>query len=118
MIAKNLLAEISRDFLKQKKVNRYQMKKISDMTDREVVSACHSYCEENRLTDEWFDFRENAESEYLYCSYLREYIDEGLCCDLQMITESYIKPSALPEIEIDKEKCKKCCDECRYRISL
>lgn len=116
MIAKNLLAEISRDFLKQKKVYKYRMKKVEDMTDSEVISSCHCYCEENRLTDEWYAYRENAESEYRYCSYLKEYIDEGLCCDLQMINGSYIKPSALPEIEIDKGNCKKCCDECTYSL--
>lgn len=114
MIAKNLLAVISRDFLKLKKVHKYRTKKVEDMTDSEVISSCHCFCEENRLTDEWYDFREKAESEYRYCSYLKEYIDEGLCCDLQMITETYIKPSALPDIKIDKEKCAKYCAECRF----
>ena len=110
------LADISRDFLKCKKVYKYRMKKVEDMTDSEVIYSCHFYCEENGLTDEWYVFREKAESEYRYCSYLKEYIDEGLCCDLQMIAGGLIKPSALPETEIDKEECIKCCEECGYSL--
>ena len=92
------------------------MKKVEDMTDVEAISNCHFYCEENNLIDEWKQFREKSESEYRYCSYLEEYIDEGLCYDLQMITGNDIKPSALPEINIDKEKCANCCAECKYNL--
>ena len=116
MESTKLLANISRDFFKIKKVNKYRMKKVEDMTDVEVISNCHFYCEENNLIDEWKQFREKSESEYRYCSYLEEYIDEGLCYDLQMITGNYIKPSALPEINIDKEKCANCCAECKYNL--
>ena len=116
MKTEKLLAIISRDFLKTKKVNKYRMTKVSDMTDDEVISICHFYCEENNLIAEWNQFREKAELEYRYCSYLEEYIDEGLCYDLQMITGNYIKLSALPEINIDKEKCANCCAECKYNL--
>ena len=116
MKSENLLAIISRDFLQTKKVTKYRMKKIADMTDDEAISNCHFYCEENKFISEWNEFREKAESEYRYCSYLEEYIDDGLCCDLQMITGNYIKPSALPEINIDKEKCSRCCSECKYNL--
>ena len=116
MEIRNLLADISRDFFKMKEVSKYRMKKVSDMTDEEVISSCHSYCEENRLTDEWYGFREKIESEYQYCRYLSEYIEEGLCCDLQMIAGGLIKPSALPEITVDREKCTECCSECRYSL--
>ena len=116
MKIKNLLADISRDFLQIKKVTKYPMKKITDMTDDEVISTCHFYCEENSLLLEWNEYREKIESEYRYCSYLEEYINDGLCYDLQMITGNYIKPSALPEINIDKEKCAKCCTECKYSL--
>ena len=116
MKSENLLAVVSRDFLQTKKVTKYRMKKIADMTDDEVISNCHFYCEENNLISEWNEFREKAESEYRYCSYLEEYIDDGLCCDLQMITNNYIKPSALPEINIDKEKCARCCSECKFSL--
>ena len=116
MKSKNLLATISRNFLRIKKVAKYRMKKVADMTDDEVISICHFYCQENSLNAEWNQFRKKAESEYRYCSYLEEYIDDGLCYDLQMITGNYIKPSALPEIKIDKAKCAKCCFECKYSL--
>lgn len=63
----NLLAVISRDFLKIKKVYRYRMKKVADMTEDEVIRACHFYCEENSLISEWKEFREKEESNY-FCS--------------------------------------------------
>ena len=116
MRSKTLLAIISRDFLHIKKVNKYRMKKVADIPDDEVISICHFFCEENNLIAEWNEFREKAESEYRYCSYLEEYVDDGLCYDLQMITSNYIKPSALPEINIDKEKCESCCSECKYGL--
>lgn len=116
MEIKNLLADISRDFFTNKKVTKYRMKKITDMTDDEIISNCHFYCEENNLIPEWNEFRGKVESEYRYCSYFEEYIDDGLCCDLQLITGNYIKPSALPEIKIDKEKCAKCCSKCKYSL--
>lgn len=114
MKCEKLLAIISRNFMEFKKVNRYRTKKIADMTDTEIITVCHFYCEETNLVDEWEKFRENAEAEYYYCSYLKEYIDEGLCYDLQMITENCIKSSILPEITVDKEECAKCCSECKY----
>ena len=116
MKIRTLLADISRQFLREKKVYRYRTKKVTDMTDDEVISNCHFYCEENNLISEWNEFREKAEAEYRYCSYLEEYIDDGLCYDLQMITSNYIKPSALPEINIDKEKCARCCSECKFSL--
>lgn len=114
METKNLFTDVSRNFFRTKKVTKYRMKKIADMTDYEVISSCHIYCEENNLVSEWKEFSEKVESEYHYCSYLKEYVDDGLCYDLQMITSNYIKPSALPEINIDKEKCAICCSECKY----
>ena len=116
MKSEKLLAIISRDFLKIKKVNRYQMKKVADMTDDEVILKCHSFCEENKLIPEWKDFREKTESQYRYCSYMEEYIDGGLCYDLQMVMGNYITSTALPELRIDKEKCAKCCFECKFSL--
>ena len=109
-----LLADISRQFLRKQKIYKYRMKKISEMSDDEVISRCHWFCEENNLIDKWNAYREQAESEYRYCSYLDEFIDEGVCYDLQMITEGYIKSSALPEMVIDKEKCLKYCSKCEH----
>ncbi len=113
METKELLAHISHQFLKDQKVNRYRMKKVIDMTDDEVISSCHLYCEENNLNSEWYIYRDKIESQYRYCSYLEEYIDEGLCYDLQMITSGFIKSSALPDIIIDKEKCSAHCSKCK-----
>ena len=55
------LVDLSRLFLQSKKVYRYRMKKISGMTDSEVIRTCHFYVEENGLTDEWESFREANE---------------------------------------------------------
>lgn len=55
------LAEISREFLKMKKVYRRHLKKISELSDNGVIHACHCYVEENRLNDEWEEFREERE---------------------------------------------------------
>ncbi len=52
--------------------------------------------------------------ESVYCKYLQKYIDGGYCFDMQMIANNFIKPSALPELSIDKEKFKLCCRDCEY----
>ncbi len=65
METRKFLAEISREFLKNHKVNRYRMKKVSEMSDNDVITACHWFCEENHLNDEWWAFRETKESEHL-----------------------------------------------------
>lgn len=57
----NSLADISRAFLKEKKVYRYHLKKVSEMDDDRVIQACHFYVEENRLNDEWKLFRSERE---------------------------------------------------------
>ena len=116
MDSKKLLAHISRDFFRDKNVHRYRTKKVVDMDDNEVISKCHWFCEENNLTGEWNIYREKAESNYCYCSYLEQYIDDGICYDLQMITDGFIKSSALPEIKIDKEKCATHCSNCKHSL--
>ena len=58
-----------------------------------------------------------ADSEnMLSCSYLGRTIDEGLCCDIQMIANGYILPSALPNIEIDKSMALKACETCEHKL--
>lgn len=116
MKLRKLLANISRDYLRKRGIYQYRMKKVADMTDDEVISACHRYCEDYQLVTEWQEVRGKAESEYRYCFYLEEYVEEGLCYDLQMITLGYIKPTDLHEIKMDKEKCMKCCSECKYGL--
>lgn len=114
MKTRNLLAENSREFFEKHKINRYRMKKVSEMSDEDVITYCHWFCEENKLTDEWDTFRQEKEAEYRYCSYLKEFIDDGLCADIQMISGGFIKSSALPETDIDKEESQKTCRKCKY----
>ena len=52
--------------------------------------------------------------EKFYCSYLNENIEEGMCYDLQMIGDGYIKEAALPEININKEELNEHCLICKY----
>ena len=118
MTAEKLLSIISREFFKDHNVYRYRMKKIDDLSDEEVNHYCHWYCEENNLTAEFKAFREKVESQYKYCAYLEEYIDEGLCCDIQMIANEYIKSSALTEYQVDREKAQSFCNECRYKMQI
>lgn len=75
------IAEISRLFLQKYNVYRYQMKKVEDLKDEDIIAVCHRYYEENHLVDEWLAFRKELEAEYNYCLYLGEYIEEGMCCD-------------------------------------
>ena len=111
MESRNLLAEISRQFLKEHKVYKYRMKKVSEMLDDDVIMYCHWYCEENRLNDEWRVFRDSIESNYRYCSYLEEYIDDDKCNDLQMIVCNYLTDL---DIKVNIEELKKCCRDCKY----
>jgi len=55
------LSEIIKNFLKLYNVNRYRMKKISDMSDVELRRVYHWHCVENGLTKEW----ENYENQQL-----------------------------------------------------
>ena len=116
MEPRKLLADISRQFFKDKKVYRYRTKKVVDMTDDEVIRNCHWYYQENNLTAEWRAYREKVESEYYYCSYLEQYIEQGYCYDLQMIVCGFVKSSALPELNIDKEKCAELCSTCKHSL--
>ena len=56
------LLDSSKKFLKLKKVHRFKMKKISDMSDEELITACHHFVEDNNLKQEWYEFREENES--------------------------------------------------------
>ncbi len=109
-----LLAEISRQFLKEHKVYKYRMKKVSEMSDDDVIMYCHWYYEENRLNDEWRSFRDRIESNYKYCSYLEEYIDDDKCNDLQMVAGNYLTDL---NIKVDIEELKECCKNCKYHWS-
>ena len=54
-----LYAQIARAYLKEKKVYRYRMKKICDMSDEEVITKCHWWYEENNMTEDYNAFEEN-----------------------------------------------------------
>ena len=116
MQPQNLLADISRSFFKKHNVYKYRTKKIEDMSDEECITKCHWYCEENNLTDEFNGYRKNIESEYKYCKYYSEYIDDDFCADIQMIAYDYIKKSMIADFEFDREKAIKCCEDCRYKF--
>ena len=51
------LALISRDFLSLHGVIRCRGKKVSQMSDRDVIHACHVWCEDNGLTREFNEYR-------------------------------------------------------------
>ena len=116
MTIDKLIANISRAFLQTHKVYRYQMKKVNDLSDDDVISVCHRFCEENCLTREFFTLRDQALSKYRSCAYLKEYIDGDLCSDLQMIASNSIEKSAFLDQPIDREKVQACCDKCRYQF--
>ena len=56
------MAVVARAWLKEHGVYRYGLKKIADMSDREVLQKCHFWCEENRLNREFQQY----ERELLY----------------------------------------------------
>ena len=49
-------AEIARAYFKSKKVCRYRMTKVSDMSDQEVVDKCHAWQEENDMVEDYWSF--------------------------------------------------------------
>ena len=55
------LLDSSKKFLQLKKVYRYKLKNISDMTDEEIITACHHFVVDNNLNDEWNAFRDKNE---------------------------------------------------------
>ena len=115
-MSNTLLAQIARNFFALHRVYQYRGKKVEEMDGPTVIRYCHFYCEENRLTDEFRQYREKVEAAYPYCPYLCENIDEGLCYDLQMIRYRCLKASALPDIPIDRETLEKCCADCCYQL--
>ena len=48
------------------------------------------FCEENNLMSEFCMYREKVESEYVFCAYLKEYIEFGLCYDMQIDRKSVV----------------------------
>ena len=111
MESRKLLADISRQFFKEYKVFKYRMKKVSEMSDDDVIRYCHLYYEENRLNDEWRVFRNSIESNYRYCSYSEEYIEDDTCNNLQMIINGL---AVDVESKMDFEELKEHCKNCKY----
>ena len=52
----SLWAQAARAYLRMKKVYRYRLKKITDMTDDEVIRACHWWYTEHGLEREYHDW--------------------------------------------------------------
>ena len=57
------LLDSSKKFLQLKKVYRYKLKKVSEMSDKEIIIACHHFVEDNNLHQEWNDFRKQNEAD-------------------------------------------------------
>ena len=57
-------AKIAREYFKSKKVYRYRMKKVSEMTDKEVIEKCHWWQEENNMVDDYWNFVEFFQTEF------------------------------------------------------
>lgn len=112
----SLLAEISREFFNLHHVYRYRMKRIFDMTDVELIHACHCYCEENNLINEFNTFRMKGEADYRYCSYLQEYICTDLCMEVQLVASGFMKASALKDRAVEEEVAKEYCANCKYNM--
>ena len=52
----SIWAHIAREYLRAKKVYRYHLKKIAEMTDDEVIRACHWWYTEQGLENEYRSF--------------------------------------------------------------
>ncbi len=74
--------------------------------------------EKDRFTEALAAFveRESTFSDTILCPYLGNNIDRGMCYDMCMIANNVIKPEALPDIDIDKERLLSCCEKCDGRI--
>lgn len=94
------------------------MKKISELSDEDVITYCHIFYEDNNLTDKFTEYRKSIESQYYYCPYLKEYIEQGFCYDMQMMAEKFVKSSVLAfnTSEFDKKKLQECCFKCQYGL--
>ena len=111
-----LIADISRDFLKDNKVYQYSMKKISDLSDKDVIRICHWYCEENDMVDAFNIYRDKIYSLYTFCSFYNGYIEDDTCCKTQMIANGSFNNSDFEGYNINPEEVWEFCSECRYRI--
>ena len=49
-------AIVARAYFQHHRIHRYRMKKITDMTDNEVVQKCHWWQEENGMVDDYWAF--------------------------------------------------------------
>lgn len=59
-LTKSAYADAARAYFRSKRVFRYHLKKIDEMSDDEVVQKCHFWQEENNLVqDYWVFVKEN-----------------------------------------------------------
>lgn len=66
----DFFALISREFLKKHKVYKYRTKKVEEMDDEQVISACHWYYEENNLAEEFHNYCNREWNEHMVRKYL------------------------------------------------
>lgn len=55
-LTKSTYADAARAYLRSKRVFRYHLKKVDEMSDDEVVQKCHFYQEENDLVQDYWAF--------------------------------------------------------------
>lgn len=55
-LTKSTYADAARAYLRSKRVVRYHLKKVDEMSDDEVVRKCHFYQEENDLVQDYWAF--------------------------------------------------------------
>ena len=53
---RELYASAARAYFEHRRVFRYRLKKISDMTDEEVIQKCHWWQEGNNMVQDYWAF--------------------------------------------------------------
>ncbi len=113
MEERDLYALLSLMYFKYKNVDSFNSIKVSDMSDSELVTYCHWYYMDNDLYEDFLVFQKKIESEYYYCPYLKEYIEPGLCYDLQIFSEGYVETDGSVNRKDDSAelavRCMNCC---------
>ncbi len=55
-LTKATYADAARAYFRYKRVFRYHLKRVDEMTDKEVVQKCHFWQEENNLVHDYWRF--------------------------------------------------------------
>ena len=111
-----LLARISREFLKKQRIYKYRGKCVGNISDSEIITCCHYWCEDNGCTDEFTKYREATEREYVFCSYVGQYVEPGACYNMQMACNGFDESNSRLTNQTDKEKMRATCLECENHL--